>query len=81
MLGPLGEPATIFTAEHAHEDVDPVESARECAYDHAHELVELLGARDCQVTVQLDERSFKNLELVERFSWRADACEPGASTG
>ncbi len=78
MLGPLGEPATIFTAQHAHEDLDPVESARECSYDHAHELVELLGARDRQVTVQLDEHSFKNLELVEKFSWHADACEPGA---
>ncbi len=65
MLGPLGRPATIFIAEHAHEDLDPVESARECAYDHTHELVELLRSADRRVTVQLDENSFTYLERVE----------------
>jgi hypothetical protein len=65
MLGPVGEPASIAAAEHAHDDLDPVESARECAYDHAHELVELLGAPGRRVTVQLEEHSFKHLELVE----------------
>ena len=38
MLGPIGHEAGIHTAEHAHERLDPVESARECAYDHAHQL-------------------------------------------
>ena len=62
MLGPVGQPASIATAEHAHEDLDPVESARECAYDHAHQLIELLDAAGRQVTVQLDELSFTELE-------------------
>ncbi len=62
MLGPVGQPASIATAEHAHEDFDPVESARECAYDHAHQLIELLDAAGRRVTVQLDEVSFTELE-------------------
>jgi hypothetical protein len=62
MLGPVGQPASIATAEHAHEDLDPVESARECAYDHAHQLIELLDAAGRHVTVQLDELSFTELE-------------------
>jgi hypothetical protein len=65
MLGPVGRPATIHTAEHAHEHLDPVESARECAYDHAHQLIEALGAAGLQVSAQLDEASFTELERVE----------------
>ena len=56
---------TIATAEHALEDLCPVESARECAYDHAHRLIEVLGATGRHVSVQLDERSFTQLERVE----------------
>ena len=62
MLGPVGQPASIATAEHAHEDLDPVESARECAYDHARELIERLHAAGRHLTVQLDEPSFAQLE-------------------
>jgi hypothetical protein len=62
MLGPVGEPASIDTAQHAEEDLDPVESARECAYDHAQQLIELLNAAGHPVTVQLDELSFTELE-------------------
>jgi len=62
MLGPVGHPSSIATAEHAHEDLDPVESVRECAYDHAHQLIELLNAAGRQLTVQLDEPSFAELE-------------------
>ena len=62
LLGPIGQPASIATAGHAHEHLDPVESARECAYDHAHQLIELLDAAGRQVTVQLDELSFAELE-------------------
>ncbi|MBV9337842.1 MAG: hypothetical protein JO243_18300 [Solirubrobacterales bacterium] len=65
MLGPVGQQASIATAEYAHEDLDPVESARECAYDHAHRLIEVLGATGRHVSVQLDERSFTQLERVE----------------
>lgn len=65
MLGPVGQPASIATAEHAHEDLDPVESARECAYDHANDLIEALGAHGSQVSVELDKQSFSQLERVE----------------
>ena len=65
MLGPVGQPATILTAEHAHEHLDPVERARECAYDHAHQLIELLGADGRHVSVELNEQSFTQLERVE----------------
>jgi hypothetical protein len=65
MLGPVGRPATIHTAEHAHEQLDPVDAARDCAYDHAHQLIELLRAAGCQGRVQLDELSFTELERVE----------------
>jgi len=65
MLGPVGQSASIATAEHALEDLCPVESARECAYDHAHRLIEVLGATGRHVSVQLDERSFTQLERVE----------------
>ena len=65
MLGPVGHAATIRTEEHAHEHLDPVESARECAYDHAHQLIELLSATGRQVSVQLDEQSFTELERIE----------------
>lgn len=65
MLGRLGQLARVFIAEHAHEDLDPMESARECAYDHAHELVELLRPADRRLTVQLDENSFTYLERIE----------------
>jgi hypothetical protein len=65
MLGPVGHTATIRTEEHAHEHLDPVEGARECAYDHAHQLIELIGATGRQVNMQLDEQSFAALERIE----------------
>jgi len=65
MLGPVGQPAPIATAEHAHEDLDPVESARECAYDHANRLIEVLSARGSHVSVELDDQSFSQFERVE----------------
>ena len=65
MLGPAGHAAGIHTTEHAHERLDPVGSARECAYDHAHQLIELLSATGSQISVNLDEQSFTELERVE----------------
>jgi len=65
MLGPVGHSATIRTAEHAHERLDPVESARECAYDHAQQLIDLLDATGHQARVHLDDNSFIELERVE----------------
>ena len=65
MLGPVGQTATILIAEHAHEQLDPVESARECAYDHAQQLIDHLGADGRHISVELDEQSFTQLERVE----------------
>lgn len=63
MLGPVDHPAEIHTTE--HEQLNPVESARECAYDHAHQLIEALRAARREASVQLDELSFAELERVE----------------
>lgn len=63
MLGPISHPANLHTIE--HENLNPGESARECAYDHAHELIDALRAAGRQASVQLDELSFAELERVE----------------
>jgi hypothetical protein len=63
MLGPVDHPPEIRTAEYQH--LNPPESARECAYDHAHELIEALRCAGHQASVQLDELSFAELERVE----------------
>jgi hypothetical protein len=65
MLGPVGHTATIRTEAHAHEHLDPVEGARECAYDHAQQLIELLTGTGHPIKVQLDEQSFTSLERIE----------------
>jgi hypothetical protein len=65
MLGPVGQSPAVHTEEHAHGRLDPIESARECAYDHARELIQFLGAAGQQISVHLDERSFTQLERVE----------------
>jgi hypothetical protein len=63
MLGPVGRGSDIKTVE--HEDLSPAESARECAYDHAHELIEQLHAVGYETSVELHELSFAELERVE----------------
>jgi hypothetical protein len=65
MLGPPGRTAQIRSTERAHEDLDPIEGARECAYDHAHELIDALAGLGHEISVQLDERTFAELERVE----------------
>jgi hypothetical protein len=62
-LGPVEQRGNIHTAE--HEYLNPAENARECAYDHAHQLIEALRAAGCQASVDLDEMSFAKLERVE----------------
>jgi hypothetical protein len=65
LLGPVGHPAEIHTVEHLHEHLDPVDRPRECAYDHAHQLIDTLAAGGHAAKVQLDELSFAQLERVE----------------
>lgn len=75
MLRPVGHTATVHTAEHAHEHLDPVESARECAYDNAHQLIELLSATGREVRVRLDDQRLDDQSFteLERAEWRARA--------
>lgn len=65
MLGPVGRPAEILSVEHAPDRGNPVEAPRDCAYDHAHQLIEVLAAAGHCVSVQLDEHTFAELEQVE----------------
>jgi hypothetical protein len=65
LLGPVGHRARIHLTEHAHEQLDPVENPRACAYDHAEQLIEALHAAGREARVQLDETSFVQLERVE----------------
>src|SRR6476646_10769666 len=53
MLGPVGHEAGIHTADHAHERLDTIERARECAYDHAHQLIKRLGTAGHNISVEL----------------------------
>jgi hypothetical protein len=65
MLGPPGRVAEVRSIQRANADLDPIEGARECAYDHAHELIDGLGVLGHEIAVQLDERTFAELERVE----------------
>jgi hypothetical protein len=63
----LGEDrdAEIDSCRHPHEQLNPVELARACAYDHARRLIEALGDDRHPTRVELDERTFDELERVE----------------
>lgn len=63
MLGPAGQENDVATDQHEH--LAPAENARECAYDHAHRLIEALRAASGEASVLLDELSFAELERVE----------------
>jgi hypothetical protein len=65
LLGPVGHPAEIHAAERGHEHLDPVERPRDCAYDHAHQLIDAVQAVGHAARVQLDEGSFTTLERVD----------------
>jgi hypothetical protein len=65
LLGPVGRRAEIHTSEHPHEELDPVESPRGCAYDHVERLMESLHRLGREASVRLDESSFAQLQRVE----------------
>jgi len=65
MLGPAGHLAQITSVMHRHEQLDPVERARQCVYDHAQHLIETLASRGRTASVELEERSFAALEAIE----------------
>jgi hypothetical protein len=53
----------IDSRRYPHERLNPVELA--CAYDHAARLIEALETRGHVARVELDERTFVELERVE----------------
>jgi hypothetical protein len=55
----------IDSCRHPHERLNPVELARACAYDHASRLIEELSDGAHLARVELDERTFSELERVE----------------
>jgi hypothetical protein len=60
-----GRDGEIDSCRHPHEQLNPVELARACAYDHASRLIETLGDGRHPVRVELDEQTFSEFERVE----------------
>ena len=60
-----GRDGEINSCRHPHEQLNPAELARACAYDHASRLIETLGDDRHPTQVQLDEHTFSELERVE----------------
>jgi len=60
-----GRDSEIDSCRHPHEQLNPVELARACAYDHAGRLIEALGDSPHPTRVELNEHTFRNLERVE----------------
>jgi hypothetical protein len=60
-----GRGGEIETCRHPHEQLNPVELARACAYDHASLLIETLSDSSQPAWVELDEHTFSELERVE----------------
>ncbi|MDQ6805508.1 MAG: hypothetical protein M3065_11210 [Actinomycetota bacterium] len=60
-----GRHGEIDSCRHPHDQLNPVELARACAYDHASRLIEALGDSSHPARVELDEHTFSELERVE----------------
>jgi hypothetical protein len=60
-----GREGEIDSSRHPHEQLNPVELARACAYDHASRLIEALGDGRHPAKVELGEQTFRELERVE----------------
>jgi hypothetical protein len=60
-----GQEAQIQTSRHRHDELNPVELARACAYDHVSRLISALADRSLAAQVDLDEHTFHELERVE----------------
>ena len=65
VLGPEGHPSSVHSRAHQQGELDPVEHARECAYDHAHALIDALHTAGHEASVELDEPTFWQLERIE----------------
>ena len=63
-LGPTGCPPQITTATHSPHNIDPLYRPRECAYDHAHRLLELLDELGFNASVDISDDAFRQLEAI-----------------
>jgi hypothetical protein len=63
-LGPATNDPRIDVAPHDDSDICLVFTPRNAVYDHAHQLVELLGELGYGAAVQVDEDAFRALEAV-----------------
>lgn len=60
-----GREAKIETSRHSYDELNPIELARACAYDHVSLLINALADRSLAAQADLDERTFYELERVE----------------
>ena len=60
-----GRGGEIDSCRHPHEQLNPVELTRACAYDHASRLIAALGDSRHPTSVELGEQTFRELERVE----------------
>jgi hypothetical protein len=66
MLGPVGRPPFTISAEHEHKDLNFKTNARECAYEHAEILLQVLNSLDYEVVgIDVPDDAFDRLERVE----------------
>jgi hypothetical protein len=65
-LGPVGEGPVIVPVEHEHANLDPTIKARECVYEHAQIVLEILNALGYQAGIDVPDDAFGELERVER---------------
>ena len=63
-LGSPGNAAEIAAHEHAHESLDPMIRARECAYEHVQVLLEQLTSLGHEVSIDVPDDAFDELERV-----------------
>jgi len=60
-----GREGQIESCQHRHDELNPIELARACAYDHVSRLLSALADRSLAAQADLDEHTFYELERVE----------------
>lgn len=60
-----GQDGQIESFRHRHDELNPTELARACAYDHVSRLLGVLADRSLVAQAAVDEHSFHQLERVE----------------
>lgn len=70
-LGPVGHAPLIVTAEHERANLDPTIKARECAYEHAGIVLEMLKGLGYNVSLDVGDGAFIELERVSMSARRS----------